>query len=337
MKRKLTDEDKVFIITNREKMTWGRMHQVSGIPKSTMRSFYKKWITTKKIANLKPGKSPPFALTKSKQKQIETFLKANPRTNQNELINRLRLTCSIKTLRRTLHKLGYRKYTMRKKPKLTQHHRNMRLRFARHYRNWTLSQWNKVLWSDESSVELYKNYQEKVWRKPGLAYEPKYCLNVKTVYTKQYLKVWSCFSSRGTGKIVFKDDFGRWNSHNYKKILEENLIQEGRRLVGSDFIFQQDNDKVHTSGIVQKWLKIKRIKTLDGWPPGSSEISPIENLWFLMKRELAKRPFVSLDNFKRNIIDIWSKIDRKICKNLVSSMPRRLKMVIDRSGDATKY
>ncbi len=62
MKLFVTDEDKIFIICNKEKMTWGRMSKVSPIPRSILTTFYKKWIATKKIGNLKRGKPTQFAI-----------------------------------------------------------------------------------------------------------------------------------------------------------------------------------------------------------------------------------------------------------------------------------
>ena len=50
-------------------------------------------------------------------------------------------------------------------------------------------------------------------------------------------------------------------------------------------VFQQDNFPVHTTGHVQNYLHRKEANVLP-WPPASPDLSPIENLWALLKREI---------------------------------------------------
>jgi transposase len=51
------------------------------------------------------------------------------------------------------------------------------------------------------------------------------------------------------------------------------------------FVFQQDNARVHTAGLVNTFIKKSKIRLLK-WPANSPDINPIENLWASMKREL---------------------------------------------------
>jgi hypothetical protein len=74
--------------------------------------------------------------------------------------------------------------------------------------------------------------------------------------------VWGCFTKKGMGNLVLID--GILTGDKYKIILEENLFQSANKMgLGSNFIFQLDNDSKHRSSVVTKWLDKKRVKRLD--------------------------------------------------------------------------
>ena len=54
-----------------------------------------------------------------------------------------------------------------------------------------------------------------------------------------------------------------------------------------DFIFVQCVASCHTDKRVKEFLVQKNINLLP-WPGNSSDLNPIENIWELMKREIAK-------------------------------------------------
>jgi hypothetical protein len=201
---------------------------------------------------------------------------------------RLYLPVHTQTISRVLRKLGFRNCRYLHKPKISVQNIQKRLAFARKYSHWTVRQWRKVLFTDESSVELWKLYPRKIWRMPGEALKPKYYLPVKQKFGKKYMKIWSSLSYNGVGSVNFLE--GRWNRHLYKGLLEENLISEGRRLIGSDFIFQDDNDPVHRSKVVSTWLRRNKISQME-WPPESGDLNPIENVWNILKRRLSLRRY----------------------------------------------
>lgn len=55
-------------------------------------------------------------------------------------------------IRRALHKRGYRRCISRLKPPLTEENKMKRLQFAREHLEWTIEQWNQILWTDESWI-----------------------------------------------------------------------------------------------------------------------------------------------------------------------------------------
>ena len=116
-------------------------------------------------------------------------------------------------------------------------HRDARLEFVREHKEKENLFWERVLWTDETKIELfghiYRNYE---WRKDGEAYSPK-----NTVPTVKFgggsIKIWGCFSAKGVGKISVIDD--KMNAQKYKQILQENLMFAIESLeLCSDYIFQ---------------------------------------------------------------------------------------------------
>ena len=71
------------------------------------------------------------------------------------------------TIRNGLKKVGM-KAVVKKRPRLTPHHRKERLDFATRHQHWTLEDWKKVVWSDETKTKhLGSDDRKWVWKKPG--------------------------------------------------------------------------------------------------------------------------------------------------------------------------
>jgi transposase len=75
------------------------------------------------------------------------------------------------------------------------------------------------------------------------------------------------------------------------------------------------------------------------WPSSSPDLNPIENVWGLMVRRMRRENFrpQNRQQFIHVISDEWHSLTQEYCQNLVESMPRRLDLVIEKNGAATKY
>ena len=70
-----------------------------------------------------------------------------------------------------------------------------RLEFAKRHLKDSQTLRNKIIWSDETKIELFGlNAKRHVWRKPG------------TIPTVKHgggsIVLWGCFSAAGTGRLV---------------------------------------------------------------------------------------------------------------------------------------
>ncbi len=74
--------------------------------------------------------------------------------------------------------------------------RQRHLTWAKEKKNWTVAQWPKVLFSDESKVCIsFENQGPRVWRKGGEAHSPN-CLK-SGVKFPQSVMIWGTMSSAG--------------------------------------------------------------------------------------------------------------------------------------------
>ena len=107
--------------------------------------------------------------------------------------------------------------------------------------------------------------------------------------------------------------------------------------IGRCTVFQQDNAPCHVSKMSKKRFSDNSVELLD-WPGNGPDLNPIENLWQIVKNKLQTKSLNSRDNLKREISRVWYlEITKEVCENLVSSMPRRIKAVLENKGFSTKY
>ena len=159
---------------------------------------------------------------------------------------------------------------------LFKRHRDTRLKFVRQHKEKENSFWQRVLWTDETKIELFRhNYRNDVWRKDGEVYSLKNM--VSTVkFGGDSIIIWGCFSANGVGKISVIDS--KMNAQKYKQTWQENLRSSVQSLeLLSDYIFQQDNDPKHTGKSTKKWLSENNVNVLQ-WPSQSPDLNPIGNL-----------------------------------------------------------
>ena len=224
------------------------------------------------------------------------------------------VSISASTVRSRLYAAGLRGCVAAKKPLLRTANVKTRLEFARTHKDWTVEQWDKVLWSDESCFQLFCGAKRAfVRRRVGERFNPE-CV----VSTVKHLMVWGCMSGLGIGQLYRCE--GTMKQDQYLKVLRNQMLPSVRMLYGEEqsCVFQHDNAPCHKSRKV-------------------TDLNPIEHLWEVLFRKVQNNKPSNLDALWQLLSVAWQDIQAETIQNLVHSMPKRCAAVIAAKGRHTKY
>ena len=257
------------------------------------------------------------------EKMVLNYKEANTQNIARELTS-LGLNISSRTVHRRLTERGFRYSYPTQKPALTKKQKSSRLSFAKQNGS---RNWNNVIYTDETSVSLGPR-TKKIWKRRG----EKVYTRRKSHYEKVH--VWGSFSRKGFGKIVlFTENLtGKKMIEIYKSGLLPIYPDIGR----GNWVLLEDNDPKHKAKIVQQYREEKNIERIT-WPSNSPDLNPIENVWNVMKNQVAELQPSNLTQLQSLIKKVWNNFPQKMAQNLINSMPSRLNQVILRHGDSIDY
>ncbi|GBM59139.1 hypothetical protein AVEN_255674-1 [Araneus ventricosus] len=72
-------------------------------------------------------------------------------------------------------------------------------------------------------------------------------------------------------------------------------------------------------------------------PPQSPDLNPTEHIWRELEVRARKHNIKTKRELKTVMMEEWMNIDAEITKQLVKSIPKCLKAVVDAKGYPTKY
>ena len=270
-----------------------------------------------------PGSGRPRVLGKRTEKRLVRRSKIDPFCTAKQLQTEVPEVGAVsdRTIRRYLCRNRLYGRIAAPKPKLTPTHIRKRIDFCRSKKDWTLRDWNRVIFTDESKLEINPRRKQFVRRPINARHLSKYC--TETTKFSKSLMVWGAI--RGDGYRTLVKCQGTVNSEQYQRILQQELPD-----LCSDpsMLFQQDGATIHTFMSTLQFLYSKNVSLLHNYPPQSPDLSMIENLWKILKDRKNVRSPQILDELWEVAKEECDRISELTIKRLFRSLQKQMELVL---------
>lgn len=245
------------------------------------------------------------------------------------------VACSVRTAYRRLREAGIQSRRPAVRIPLSLEHRRRRVTWCQGHQSWSDSQWERVLWTDESRFTLdFNDGRIRVHRLPSERFAPC-CVKEHDRYGGGSVMVWAGIWHNGkTPAIVVK---GTLTGQRYADEIVTPVVVPA--VTSNQLIFQDDNARPHRASVVSNRIASSGIPTLE-WPSRSPDLSPIEHCWDELGRRVRERynhPPVSLKMLADRLIEQWNLLDLAFIQRLCSSMPSRIDACLDARGGHTRF
>jgi transposase len=118
---------------------------------------------------LEPGR--PHKLSNRNISFMMHLIHSNKATSSIDLKRSLKcmnISISPWTIRRTLKENGLSAITVKPKPYLSLRHKRLRRQFALMHKDWTISDWKCIIFSDETKINRFGNDgPQYIWKRPS--------------------------------------------------------------------------------------------------------------------------------------------------------------------------
>ena len=151
----------VLGLTNGGRHSIREIARLVNMPRSTVYN-----IQLRGTPNSKPKMGRPRVLTAHDKRRINLYIKKSQQTRQqspDDIIKTLDLSCGRTTLIDAIHELGYRRCVARKRPHLKKLDYKCQLTFAKKYKDWTVEDWKRVIFTDEMSIKVGMDRLSVLW------------------------------------------------------------------------------------------------------------------------------------------------------------------------------
>ena len=130
---------------------------------------------------------------------------------------------------------------------------------------------------------------------------------------------------------------GTLTAESYISLLEDARVFEqlNENYNENSFIFQQDGAPAHLAQMTLDKL-VSRTTLLIGWPPNSPDLSPIEQIWAIIKKRISS--YETFPKTKEELRDAvlreWNNISQETIDTLVMSFEERARICLKRAGQS---
>lgn len=232
-------------------------------------------------------RSPPGCPKLVRSKAL--IQKVKQRLSRKKLVSARNLAKTMQVSRSTIRRiikddLGYKAYVKRVAPKLTDRQKSKRKSFGIWVqKNIRKSMTKKILFSDEKRFDLngmYNRQNERVYAATRDQADEKGGIHRQTKFAAGVM-VWLGACDQGVTRPVIVEN-GTIDAARYISDILPVALKDGKKLLGEEFVFQQDGAKPHTAKTTQRWCMEHFFDfwDKDRWPPNSPDLNPLDySVW----------------------------------------------------------
>ncbi|GBM03371.1 hypothetical protein AVEN_256914-1 [Araneus ventricosus] len=197
-----------------------------GCSRSAVVSIHAKWINDGDTNGRRQGVGHLFVIKEKAHRRLSCLVKQNQCQTVALLTAQYNAgpsaSVSEHTVQQTLLDMGLCSRHPTHVPLLTKRHCQLRLQWAREYRDWTVDEWKRVAWSDESRFLIHHVYGHvRVCRLPGEQLLPSCTAGHTQAAAGGGIMLWEMFSWAALGPIVVVEQ--TMKAANYLNIVADQL------------------------------------------------------------------------------------------------------------------
>lgn len=299
-----------------------------------------RWIKIKnnhgKILRIKKSTRKRPVRTKKLIKRVNDCILSKKQPKSTRKLSK-KLNVSRTTIQRIIKKdLGLKSYKKRVIPKVTTVQQAKRRSFAIWARkNVRKDDTKKILFSDEKCFDIngcYNRQNDRIWAVDRGTADFVGGTHQKTKFPTKVM-VWLGASFNGLTRPVIIN--GGLNKEAYIRDILPIALEDGKKLLGEQFTFQQDNASCHTSNDAQKWCNDNFWNFWDKqrWPPNSPDLNVLDYcIWNEICQNMNWNNIKTKENLISQIKAGVNKVNLEVVRRSIDGWTKRINTILKHNG-----
>lgn len=338
-------------------VTYARIHTITGVRPSSAWGIVRRGIDL--IRRNRPNRAPEYKISEGMVLQIAKDMEndwGKSSLTTQEIIDEWDLDCCETTLLNAFKRYGIGHFWAAQCKFLTQKNKDIRKDFAAaniaaHEKlEHPADYYKNIVYSDACHFAVNQTRTRKVFRprgrdKHGALWRYKMGkfqrrMEVQKVSTSVAAMVGWDYKSELV--LISRHIDGKKYIDEFLDPIVRPFFEKERAKGNNTWIFEEDNEGAHGTGSIlnapndyKNTHRITQMKPRQ--PPNAGDLSPIENVWKVLKQRVKARKPTTQAQLRQFIFEEWEKISIPEINALILTMPQRIQECYDRDGEWTGY